>query len=70
MTCLNFEYHFWSDYYYTSCLISCVLLLIIITMVSIDPIYFILGGLNDTTVAGLNEFAMLQSLHQGLIRRS
>ena len=60
MTCLNFEYHFWAGYYYTSCLISYVLVLIIITMVSIDPIYFILAGLDDTTAAGSHGFALLQ----------
>ena len=60
MTWRNFEYHFWAGYYYTSCLISYVLLLIIITMDSIDPIYFILAGLDDATVAGLHGFALLQ----------
>ena len=64
MTCLNFEYHFWSGYYYTSCLIFYVLL-ILITMVRIDPIYFILAELNDTTAAGLNGFAMLQKFSSG-----
>ena len=63
MTCLNFGYHFWSGYYYTSCPIFYVL--IIITMVSIDPIYFILAELDDTTAAGLNGFAMLQKFSSG-----
>ena len=65
MACLNFEYHFWSGYYYTLCLISYVLLLLIITMVRVDPIYFILAGLDDTTAAGLNGFALLQNFASG-----
>ena len=63
MACLNFEYHFWSGYYHT-CLISYVLLLII-ALVSIDPIYFILAGLDDTTAVGLNGFAMFQKFAPG-----
>ena len=69
MTCLNFEYHFWSGYYYTSCLISYVLLLIHkwdLYLVSKDPVYFTLAGLNDTTAAGLlNGFALLQKFASG-----
>ena len=68
MTCLNFEYHFWSGYYYTSCIISYVLLLIHkwhLYLVSIDPIYFILAGLNDATAAELNGFALLQKFASG-----
>ena len=34
-------------------------------MVRIDPIYFILAELNDTTAAGLNGFAMLQKFSSG-----
>ena len=34
-------------------------------MVRIDPIYFILAGLDDTTAAGLNGFALLQNFASG-----
>ena len=34
-------------------------------MFSIDPIYFILAGLDDTTAAGFNGFALLQKFASG-----
>ena len=65
MTCLNFEYHFWSGYYYTLCPISYLLLLMTIAMVSVDPVYFILAALDDTTATGFNGFEMSQKFASG-----
>ena len=64
MTYPNFEYHFWSGYYYTSCLISCFLINNN-NNGQYDPIYFILAGLDDTATAGLNGFALLQKFASG-----
>ena len=38
-------------------------------MVSINLIYFILAGLDDSTAARLNEFAMLQKFALGFYQK-